>query len=506
MVDAVRAIARHGVPRLASGFVYYRAFPLSYAGWAAARLFGNFREPVLRLPVILGGTAAVFLFYLIARRLVSGGTALLAAAIVALSPWEVVYSFFFRFYVFLPLLFLGITYMIYEYLRTAGRRWLFGIVGLWVVFASLSRQSLLGVVHLPLLLGVALWRPEKKRRVLGLVLVIAVLSAGDYALSAKIQGRFFARFSTLAPAAASVPLPPREEKLEGRVTGVIAAFSPFLARKYSVVRKQFFPTPYYLEWFAGTFPAGVLLAGGGLIYFWRRRRLEAYFPATLAAALGFLSLANPIGKFQPRYVFAVSLLYFLVVALAAEVVGKRIGGDGKKWRWLAVGLLLVLTSDLNSLGSLWRLDYGSRLRGTMAVSESYPRFPDTKSAVEYVNEHYREGDVVVSLQPRTQTLVYLKPRLDYYLRTRNFEGESYLLRGRRVDDYNNVEILTSAEELAGVVARERRRGGRVFLISSDSERLDANHIDGETARFLRDESDRVVQTSAYEFAKVYVFE
>ena len=88
---AVRSILENGTAVFPSGVVYPRALPFTYLTAGFASLFGT-SEFALRLPSVLFSMISVFVVYLLGRRLVSPGTALLAAFLMAVSDWEIEYG------------------------------------------------------------------------------------------------------------------------------------------------------------------------------------------------------------------------------------------------------------------------------------------------------------------------------------------------------------------------------------------------------------------------------
>lgn len=94
---AVRGILEHGVPITDSGMLYARSLSFLYAQALFAWLF-ELNSFWLRLPAVLFGVGCIAATYLLAEALFDRRTALLAAALMAFSQWEIEMSRYARFY------------------------------------------------------------------------------------------------------------------------------------------------------------------------------------------------------------------------------------------------------------------------------------------------------------------------------------------------------------------------------------------------------------------------
>lgn len=88
-------------------------------------------EATARLPSALAGAVNAALFFLLVRRLVPAGTALLATTLLVLSPLDLWYSQELRFYELWMLLATAATYVLVRLVGEAGRGW-------WIAYALLT--------------------------------------------------------------------------------------------------------------------------------------------------------------------------------------------------------------------------------------------------------------------------------------------------------------------------------------------------------------------------------
>lgn len=111
---AVRAILEKGAPELPSGMVYLRGGPFLYMMAASAELFG-FSEWALRLPAVLFGVALIPLAFLFARALFDARVGLAAAALIAISFWDIEFSRYARMYAPFTFFYVLTLYALWRY-------------------------------------------------------------------------------------------------------------------------------------------------------------------------------------------------------------------------------------------------------------------------------------------------------------------------------------------------------------------------------------------------------
>lgn len=90
-VHAAQSILETGKPFLPSGYLYTRALPYTYAVAASFNLFGVSEESA-RLPSILFALLAIPMIYLLGRELLSPLTGLIAASILTIHSYHIVWS------------------------------------------------------------------------------------------------------------------------------------------------------------------------------------------------------------------------------------------------------------------------------------------------------------------------------------------------------------------------------------------------------------------------------
>jgi hypothetical protein len=119
---AIRGILEHGIPVVDSGLVYARNALYMAAQALSAWLLG-LDELSLRLPSVVFGVAVVAATYALGLRLLDRPAALLAAALMAFSAWEIELSRYARFYTTFQFFFVAGVYCFYRAYIEDRRRW-----------------------------------------------------------------------------------------------------------------------------------------------------------------------------------------------------------------------------------------------------------------------------------------------------------------------------------------------------------------------------------------------
>ena len=114
-----------GRPVLPSGEVYDRAWVYTLMVRESFRMFGV-SEWAARLPSLLAGVLTILLTFRIGRRWFSPASALVAAALVAWSPFALVPTSYCRMYSWVQLLFLAAAYAGWRALESPRRAWAWG--------------------------------------------------------------------------------------------------------------------------------------------------------------------------------------------------------------------------------------------------------------------------------------------------------------------------------------------------------------------------------------------
>ena len=179
-VLAAKNIGSYGIPAFDSGASYFRAWPQSYALFAIGSVFG-YGHIAMRILSVIAGTAFIGLVFIFLRKRYGDTIALLTAALVAFSHYQIAWSRQARMYIFVEVLVFLSLYLYLEFLEKHTWRsalWLLVAILATIIFHTVGiLLVLVMIVHYAITL-----LPQKG--VLGLKRVVQDLNA--YALAAGL--------------------------------------------------------------------------------------------------------------------------------------------------------------------------------------------------------------------------------------------------------------------------------------------------------------------------------
>ncbi|HMA37607.1 MAG TPA: glycosyltransferase family 39 protein [Chloroflexia bacterium] len=387
-------------------------------------LRGTGESAVRTLPLLLG-TATVPLIYYMGKRLLSRELGLVAAALLAVSPFHIWYSQDAKMYTLVVLVTLGSTTLYLEALEKGLARWWAAyVLATWIALFAHSLAIL--ILGAQLLATPLLW-PRAPRD-----------DVAAYRLVAQRRRRW-----AIALLVLFVPfLPIAWERLYAFLVGNVAGNAPVTAQLWdmlSVLFVKFALNRAEAPWEA----AGALVAGGlfslGLLP-WRRpdRQAWAFLAVLWVAPIGLFYLLNlKVPLFEPRYLIIV-LPYYLLLVAAGLLRLSRAG-------WPLAGAALLLFVALDGV-ALAQINYSPQ-----------PQKEQWRQALDYVRQHVRLRDVIIVHPGYLKTAVdlYYAPSCDVpvvpveaipYLNTANFgtrELTDWLKTA--ITDHERVWLITSPD-------------------------------------------------------------
>lgn len=342
MAVAVLGILEHGYPLMPSGMIYLRSAPLLYLMAGATEIFGV-NEFALRVVPALFGVLLVPLVFVVARRCFGAKVALLAAALTALSLWQVEVTRLARMYAPFAFTYLLALYAIFRGFIDGHRGWR---------IASLPLAALTIPIHtlgftLCAAFGIVVLAPglAVSRRALAALGVST--TAVTFVLWDDFETRMFDRALTLA-----------ESSSGGAASAAGSDQSQsFLAQ---VVERLYLPPALPIETAVGVMVGVVALASAAALFIWLRRQWptdRSWLPAALlAATLGAASAHQ------------MTLAAILFVALVFARPTGRSTWIGYLAAWLGVVGAAWLASGL-----LGAADGAASTRDVLRALGDYPR-------------------------------------------------------------------------------------------------------------------------------------
>ncbi|MBI1318166.1 MAG: hypothetical protein GC168_04335 [Candidatus Hydrogenedens sp.] len=409
-------IAYTGTPNLPSGMVYPSALAFNYLLAAFVRLSGSDAFS-MRLPSVLLSGANVVLLYLLARAWLGRGPALLAALLLALSPWHLAWARQARPY----------ELQLFGYLVF--------LLGAWKAADARDTRaawSWAGVALAGYLAGV-------------LSTFHAILFLGPVGGFALLMAASERRWRTRWTAGIALC------GIVGTATLGALLYNPNPADKQAVFSNariggeledpNRLERDYYGAWLRDNLSTGVWLAAivGTLALAWRRDR-KALF-AVLAFWVPLLVLTFLIGYRRPRFLYFAYPVYVLLSTYGIWTLARWCWLWRAHWIWAPVSLATL--AFLVRLGWSLLLLTGSTLE-TAAGSPTTlaTRHPQWEQACAWVN-HHRDPDTAIITTTHLPVLYYVE-QVDEWFPNRYTPWEKH---------ESGLNGLASLEELQAFMRR-----------------------------------------------------
>jgi 4-amino-4-deoxy-L-arabinose transferase-like glycosyltransferase len=161
-----RAVAEGRGAKMPSGMPYRRALPLTWLNALSAKSFGVNRELSYRVPAAIFGTLTIPLLFLLARPLVGGPVALVAAVLLALSEWHIATSREARMYAPFLFFYVAAAFATWQWAITGANWKLLVAALLFAVSLSLHALGVMGVMFAVIPIAFAGWARVTPMRLL----------------------------------------------------------------------------------------------------------------------------------------------------------------------------------------------------------------------------------------------------------------------------------------------------------------------------------------------------
>jgi hypothetical protein len=115
-------------------------------------------------------------------------------------------------------------------------------------------------------------------------------------------------------------------------------------------------------------------------------------------------------------------------------------------------------------------------------------YEDFKTPAAYVSDRLQDDDIVLVLDPR-EFWNYIG-RVDYWIRSSNYESQTYLVRGRALDNYLGIPLLHSNDEVEAAIAG--RNGNNAWILFSRARLARTPWISVDLKAYLNSLDDRIV--------------
>jgi Dolichyl-phosphate-mannose-protein mannosyltransferase len=461
---AAKGVLAHGIPVLASGFLYTKGELYSYMLALFIAIFGE-QNGILRIPSVLEYLVSLPLFYFVGCYFCNRRVALLATAMFAFSPYTLLWGHEVRMYEQAQLLTIAVMYLFYRAAREPERpRWIYLAVGS-LVATYLTHEEIF--IILPALvvcvLVVGVMEHREKKRLLPMFVFqkhwwyAVVLGAGLIGLQLAV---------------AKVSHPP--------ILGTDQSQQPLIqlstVNVVYYVKLLFLPASLNvsLPWLT----LNSLLAVIGCIAAIRRADARATF-CGLLFLISLFTLALLFTLTADRYIYpllpafylmgAYGLLFMLrtawrlapsLFATQREKHSEGIMSGSKPLRLLIVFTTILVCASVLIMPALPISNYN--LFVSRQADLLYHRhYADYDATGQYMHDHWRKGDIVISVSPAISILYYVG-HVDYFF---SIDRALYLFErdGHIVDTPTGTTPLLSQSDFQSVLSSHKR----IWVISDN---------------------------------------
>lgn len=458
--DAARGILRTGAPEVVSGIWYTRspAFHYTLAFWFW--LFGDSIISGRSLSIFWGMVTLIFVYFF--TRKVTGKVwiALLATVLLALDPWEIMYSRGIRFYQAVQALsLLSFWLFLKGFIERSGRWYQYSFLVV-IVLATFHQE--LSVLLLPAFcLGFFFfYRPFHWQEEWQLII------GSTIALMSMLYNIIFFSVKSITPWVALSTGTDSVTKLHlSDVTYFLNSFFVSFNR-ISVIYSFFFFLGYF--------------------YFLKRKdSIFVYLSNSVIIYLIFLTLI--VRQFGNRYAYPIFPLFIVLSIYSAVFLLEKLGNkfefilqNGFPVRKITLCFLCLLLIGNTELDKLLVGYHEALLKKHIPL-------------LEYFNIHKQVGDVMINATPSAHAVILGKS--DYYilpaLKTRYvpFDGV-YWHDGRILDRWAGGVAISNVDQLIDVIAK----ANRVWIHQDDGKFEDLEERDADLAKYLQTLGQPIIES------------
>lgn len=470
-VNAAKSILQSGLPLLSSGFSYTRSLPYTYCV-AASFYFLGISEHAARLPSVIFGVGVMLATYVLARKIANRGTAFLALAIIAFSPFMIAWSRDARMYMMFIFAFLFTTVLACTLLGNAlGNKERLKLLLLFLLMFTLSLSlHQLTVFLVPVIIAGSAYVLLRNKSAISLngsnivktrwhIIVLPIISV--------IIGAGFIFWSQIAQALGIIRTIGRTEPSLAE-SGIFYTISPSLNLELVKALLNQFPI----------IPSIILIVFG-IGYLLRRGHPGVFLILALLVPLAIHStIAGWEGR---RYILYLMPFYAIVLSAGAYAIAeyayhifsriKHRQHEIEHMRVALISLALLVFFRIASISTA--LAVPNTPHGN-TYAEYHANY---RLACKYISQRMKPGDIIISTLPSATN--YYLGRTDYFLRSITYEKNAYIdKRGYIREQNEDTIVLRTLDELKAVV----HTGSRGWIIGD--ERFDSPLVNADVREYI----------------------
>jgi 4-amino-4-deoxy-L-arabinose transferase-like glycosyltransferase len=470
-----KSITVNGLPLLPSGFVYPKGELYSYLLALSMKIFGV-QNGALRIVSAIEYTITVPLLYRVGCYFFNRRVAILAAAILAFSPQEIMWG---------------------HQIRMYQQAQMFVLLTVFLFYKAIQERQRVHLVYVAMGVLLATYLSHEETFIILPALLICVLLASwqmrdpKHRLPEVLYQKHWWYAAALGICVIGIQLA-IVQSTHPPVLGSDSSTRPEVQlttdNLYYYLNLLFFPAandPSFNNSFianiTSTIQLNSILALLGCLLAWRSRDIRIKYCA-LFLIIGFLTMLFVFTMQADRYFYPLLPFYYLIGAYALVTLVQALWrfacsdvrqADGQSVKMLYQGsyvwplrILIGVTAAFTCVSVLVSLmlplDSYNLFVSRVAGLPYYRHLGDYQDVQQYMQGHLREGDTVISVIPDTLVLYYVG-RSDYFI---SINRALFLFEqnGHIVDTYTGQVALLRESDLQAVLARH----GRIWIISGNN--------------------------------------
>jgi hypothetical protein len=465
--NATRNIMMHGFPAFPSGFIYPKGELYSYLLAGFMFIFGTTGQVIPRTLSLAEYLISIPMLYLITQQLFNRKIAWLTTAMLALSPYDLMWSHQVRMYEQAQFMVIIVIYTLYRALQSREKKRPVYLALLCLLLAYLSHEE--NFIILPAALCCSLlatrtgpygmpWILRKKHWWIPSLIVCALITIQllvvywthppTFATDQSREPQIGPSFNNL-PYYFGLLFQTKTLKISISpwlliqpwllINSILAVLGCILA----FLRKD--RRPRYCALF-------FLIATGTLIFMFTMQADRYYYPLLplyyMMGAYAFWSILDHIWRFaKPHLTFKHETTHtYPQVSLPIRIVMMTM------MALLSASVLIFPTLPLNN--------YNQLISRALGLSYRH-HFADYNNVGLYMKNHLQKGDIVVTIAPAVSILYYVK-QVDYYF---SIDRALFLIENNKqiVETTSGAHPMLNQQEFQNVLASN----SRVWLITDD---------------------------------------
>lgn len=488
---ASKNVITTGLPYLETGFLYLRDLPHIYLTAASLKLF-NLNEYALRLPVAISSSFLSIIIYLISKKIINKNFSLVASLIIAIHPWIIEHSRIARSYG-LMVFFLMISYYLFTKIIETKKT----CYVVWFIFFGLLTATTHQTGQVVLLLFIPL--------------ILSYFEKSKLIIDKKKNLKLFLNSLPFLVISAGIIF-----------SKIIFKKGYYVATDQRIEKFQEIQQLVLFKKFLSMIPLGTPKMENFLFIF---NPMPIISTITIIFLIIFLLNYNKIKK-NTKILTATTLIFvFIIIFSQKEIKINRailflfpfftlttITGlyyttklfFSSKKLYLIQLIIIILTSLylIHSSSKIIFANYGDYIPPYHSAFEGFIFRQDQKTTYEYVNKHYKEGDIVLVYGVPQYSVMYAKfiPNFRVWSgKTLTFNNKNYTTGILEINNPNDVQNIIDANNRVWIITS-------YSIFSRTKMAPGIFHLSNSLIRQLEKFNDKIVYQSKDQSARVYLIE